>query len=231
MKERPILFSGPMVKAILDGRKTMTRRVVKPQPGDPPSIGAYFDAYNGGPQWNWWTNDNRLHNDVPIIICPYGQPGDRLWVRETWKYAGWTEDGEPWIQYATDESKRLIRDVPYDWQDRIGGIWAALSAPENYMVDNTAADRRWRSPRFMPRWASRLTLEIVSVRVERVQEISEEDAGAEGLQDWYGNRSPYCTNKDRFVDLRDSINSKRGHSWDSNPWVWLIEFRPNSGAR
>ena len=160
MKERPIIFSGPSVRAILDGRKTQTRRIVKA----PKGMSAEFAGVD--------------------FACPYGCPGDRLWVRETHSFYD-RECRKPYYQADID-----------DWEP--GG---------------------WRSPIFMPRWASRITLEITDVRVQRVQEITEAEAKAEGV---------HCavngSNRLAFATLWDSVNAKRGFSWADNLWVWAITF-------
>lgn len=222
MKERPIIFNGAMVRAILAGTKTQTRRIVKPQPLDgQPELAAHL-ARRG--HFEWFTTAR----EGTSWRCPYGVPGDRLWVRETWRYADWTEDGDPWIRYKADEDVRLVDSVSEEWSERLTEIWAGLSVGENFNIDNRAADRRWRSARFMPRWASRLTLEITDVRAQRLQEISEEDARAEG--------APQCSRRvvgfDEgcpsyvcgFKQIWSSINAKRA-PWASNPWVWAISFR------
>ena len=233
MKERPILFNDEMVRAILDGRKTQTRRVVK--------LNAAGRASEIGSHRNW-----HLEDPDAVSACPYGQPGDRLWVREAWKYADWTEQGEPFIQYRADGAE-LIGDFPEEWADRLSDEWALLSEPANYQIDNRAADRRWRPSIHMPRWASRIDLEVVSVRVERVQEISHTDCMAEGVRIYtfeatgdhprmYGfitdadgpdehGTAPHHSSKDAYAKLWDSINAKRGYSWESNPWVWVVEFK------
>lgn len=219
MSERPILFNGEMVRAILDGRKTQTRRVVKPQPIQP-CDGAYFDKYNKGPQWNWWTKDNKQCLDQ-IIKCPFGKPGDRLWVRETWGINhlehGWSKqvsklnpkDLEGYILYRADG----------DWEDQF---------------EQTDGDcPPWRPSIHMPRWASRITLEIKNVRVERLQDISEGDAKAEGCSkscypEEYesdhetGYFSPKSYGSD-FNYIWDSVYGKE--SWEANPWVWVVEFQ------
>jgi hypothetical protein len=188
MKEHPILFSGPMVQAIIEGRKTMTRRVVK----YPTKDGEYgWHPTLGGMQY--------LPGGSTRPFCPYGQPGDRLWVRET--FANINKPGiKPEYIYRADP-------VEIDEYENDGG--------------------KWKPSIHMPRQASRLTLEIVSVRVERLQDISEEYAKSEGVtrlrlsetlnipRSWVG----------AFADFWDSINSKRGYSWGSNPWVWVIEFK------
>lgn len=190
-KERPILFSGPMVRALLDGRKTQTRRVVKPQPPE----GVCRCPYAGG-----WAHE---HADgacsCRLIRCPYGWIGDRLWVREAWG---------------------LMDTQPSDGPDR---------ATLGYRADGDAAapngrHQLWRPSIHMPRWASRITLEITDVRVERLQDISEDDAWAEGFPDPEGANREY---PDRarywFRNLWGEINGKG--SWDMNPWVWALTFR------
>ena len=183
MTERPILFSGAMVSAILQGKKQQTRRVVKPQPpkhaGDGYPRNRVFcrlaDSeedilYAYGPDnWN--------------VRCPYGVPGDRLYVREAWQYANWTEDGYPFVGYRADNAKLLIDSgIPEEWSERLMDAWAELSKPKNYDIDKRAADRRWRPGIHMPRWACRLVLEVTAVRVERLQQISVADAIAEGVK-------------------------------------------------
>jgi len=215
-RERPILFSAPMVCAILDGRKTQTRRLVR----NPARLDGLMLA-GEEPEWS-----------------PYGRLGDRLWVRETWRYADWTDDGMPYIEYAADNARRLVEDVPEDWADRVEAVWARLSEPENYGIDGKAADRKWRPSIFLPRWASRLTLEVTEVRVQQLQEISEEDAIAEGVttrceersNDYHGDQTDHLTHAtgachvEAFAHLWDDINGKRA-PWSSNPWVWAITFR------
>lgn len=214
MKERPILFSAPMVRAILDGRKTQTRRTVKPQP-DGRHCRVDFEhgflkesSMLGG----CWSVSRKQ-------LCPYGKPGDRLWVRETWKYLDWTEDGCPYIAYKADGTDTLRPVNDERWIERVEDVWADLSSSENYSVDNCASDRRWRPSIHMPRWASRITIEITGIRVERLHAIRAEDALAEGVE-WDGM---YEHPRDNFISLWESIN---GHgSWDANPWVWVVEFK------
>lgn len=185
MKERPILFSGPMVRALLEGRKTQTRRVVKYKNiRQTPPMGKMF---SGG-----FEGDS---------ICPYGQPGDRLYVRETWKQAFPVTDYSYGVIYAADK-------------------WQSLGMAE-YCGG-------WKPSIHMPRWASRITLEIVSVRVERVLNISEADARAEGVEpeiDGWNLKGEVYAYWKGFAILWDSINKKRGFGWEKNPWVWIIEFK------
>jgi hypothetical protein len=216
VKERPILFQGAMVRALLAGTKTQTRRLVK------------YPAAEGTRGWHPIpTGFKFLPGGSARPVCPYGQPGDRLVVRETWQYADWTEDGYPFIRYRADDAKVLHERIPSDeWGEKLQDIWASLSAPENYAIDNTAADRRWRPAIHMPRWACRLVLEVTGVRVERLQDISDPDALAEG-----------CSTKDMrdgdrlasvYARLWESINGSG--SWGANPWVWVIEFKRKVAA-
>lgn len=235
MKEHPILFGGPMVRAILDGRKTQTRRVLKDAPPRTTQWlnGLERDAYR------WWpANGSDYTGDS--VMCPYGAPGDRLWVRETWCYAGWTDDGLPWIRYAADGACILCERVTPEWAERVGDHWADLSSAENVAVDGLAADRKWRPSIFLPRWASRLTLAVTAVRVERLQAISEVDAQAEGVDRYagacdhprFGCDEIDClgqTHRASFAALWDAINVDRA-AWARNPWVWVIEFKRIGGA-
>jgi hypothetical protein len=215
MRERPILFSGAMVRAILDGTKTQTRRVVKQRDIDVEDGAAFFPCYvTGEPE------------SIPVP-CPFGQPGDRLWVRETWQFADWTEEGEPYIRYQADKAKigYFGNDVPDG--EALVETWETLSRTENYAIDNKAADRRWRPSIHMPRWASRITLEVTGVRVERLQDITQADAEAEGIA--FMREIPDVDEKltatQLYAALWNSINEKRGLGWDANPWVWVVEFR------
>ena len=197
VKERPILFGAPMVCAILEDKKTQTRRVVNPQPWLEPDGELGWSSGGGYVEWNNGRED----------LSPY-EVGTRLWVRETW--------------------------CPLDAPDH----FADPSKPKDFMIygrRNGAAYRaecndaegercrkelgyRWRPSIFMPRWASRITLEITEVRVQRVQEISPDDIVAEGI--------PKHLNADtEYIRLWDFLNAKRGLGWDKNPWVWAIAFR------
>lgn len=223
MSERPILFSAPMARAILDGHKTQTRRVVK--------VGDTIEERDDGTRWPYFTTWTHGDDGSPWASCPYGEPGDRLWVRETWRYADWTEDGQPWIRYAADDARRLCERVSSEWAARVADIWAELSSAENVAVDGRAADRKWRPSIFLPRWASRITLAVTAVRVERLQEIRELDALGEGVEGkrvtsvLNGVRGEYVVGsaRDAYAALWDTINGDRA-PWASNPWVWVVEF-------
>lgn len=225
MKTRPILFSAPMVRAILDGSKTQTRRVVKPQPPDnhePPyqrSDGEWVTTLNEPP-----------HTLLDFKMrCPYGQPVDRLWVRETF-YVDTMPDGRlpggPVILDDWGGAPLDMRDVYY----RADGE-CCDQIPECSCAE--VGRPNWRPSIFMPRWASRLTLDVLEVRVERVQDISEEDARAEGvtLESVNGtlNGEPAkiqpFTHRSSFGFLWNTLNAKRGYSWESNPFVWVVVFQ------
>lgn len=200
MKERPILFSAPMVRAILDGRKTQTRRVLKPQPNMEP-----FGDHNGA--LLCWKNMIMSNSrDLIIAECPYGQPGDRLWVREN------LEASQHGLHYAADNTP-----VIHELADALN---------EKYASDYYIVECRTIPSIHMPRWASRITLEIVSVRVERLNKISGMDARREGIsipahlpED--GADLDYCRRE--FPKLWESINGDG--SWNQNPWVWVVEFK------
>jgi hypothetical protein len=223
MKERPILFKGPMVKAILDGTKTQTRRVVKPQPPDDATdvfvwlAGERKPGLTYAPEGCWYDVEagRRFHKP-----CPYGQPGDHLWVRETHYLRGrWIKNGR------TKTGRQRWRFRPAK-----GRAVRYVEAPPKRLGRKRGArkDQWWKRPSiFMPRWASRITLEVTGLRVERVQEITPAAAKAEGadpylLHPWGANRIGYVA---AFVNLWDSINAKRGYGWDVNPWVWVVEFK------
>jgi len=233
VRERPILFSDPMIRAINDGRKMQTRRPIVPQP---PSIEAvkalsgidygWIAPRKADEPWRvsgpvWAVRD--LMGQEPELRCPYGRPGDRLWVREAWAveagldrsrgFSGWP------VWYRADGAYRWLGN---------GGV--------GFHTGNSRG--RWRPSIHMPRWASRITLEITDVRVERVQEIGDlsdrawHDLNAEGWDTRSTNRvlPVGCINEryeaaEWFRALWDQINGPRGYGWDANPWVWVIEFQ------
>ena len=219
-RERPITFSGPEVVAILDGRKTQTRRVITTPIW-------HVDRELDDDGWPVF-EDPDMPSTWLRLPCPHGAVGDRLWVREAWKYYGWTEDGEPFIQYRADD--RIEKRFPVeDWIERIDCIWASLSRPENYDIDRAARDRAWRSSIHMPRWASRILLEISEVRVQRLQEISCADAIAEGVRPAANSLTIDCDTPDprkEFSNIWDSVNGKRPNTaWANNSFCWATTFR------
>lgn len=166
MSDKPILFSGPMVRAILEGRKTQTRRIIKTQPDK-----IWVD---GRPWWNI--------GGLRWPKCPYGQTGEALWVRENCQYGNQLEGCNETVLYAADYDREVC--------------W------------------RWRPSIHMHRWASRITLEIKDIRVERLHDISEDDARAEGMN----TNNPSLD----FDGLWTKINGSK--SWNENPWVWVVSF-------
>ncbi|MEZ2793178.1 hypothetical protein [Proteus terrae] len=199
MKERGIIFNAEMVRAILDGRKTQTRRVMNNQPctlsGE--TISVQQDDFNFR-----WAGD--LHNDTSgWFHCPLGKIGERLWVRETWR--------------------------KFDFSDECGCSEYPCGCPENgaiiYRATQDGGESKWRPSIHMPRRYSRITLEITDVRVERLNDISNDDAKSEGC--WYGRGGGVpdkaLTPSDQFPTLWEEIYGDG--SWSSNPWVWVIEFK------
>jgi hypothetical protein len=233
VKERPILFSVPMVRALLEGRKTQTRRAIKTfRCGGLDncvrlSTGGYAELQDEGLGYHpvgteWKLAPSERINDW----CPYGSPGERLWVRET--YAIMSTDG-----HTASVAYRERMPAGKTLADTDGGLdLIELSTDELIWADAHIDGERWRPSIFMPRWASRITLEITEVRVQRLQEITEDDAKAEGAE-WYGfaDLKPNGDLRDGesvayragFHDLWQSINGEE--SWKSNPWVWAITFK------
>jgi hypothetical protein len=196
MTERPILFSGEMVRAVLDGRKTQTRRVIKLQTGDTFDERALAGAIQ---EWRPALDGTRV---AALVRCPYGVPGDHLWVRERQEVTNImrNEDGRPiavQVRYRADDCESAFIGYP----ERLKG---------DPVVGKCLSYGGYRE-------SSRIHLEVTSVRVERVQDISNEDCLAEGV-------SP-CIHEPAFADLWDSINAKRGYGWEVNPWVWVVEFK------
>lgn len=236
MKERPILFNAPMVRAIIDGRKTQTRRIMKPQPEPIP-------ADYPGPAGHWWpskAHQSMLHIETEMqdyngpwkglagSACPYGGEGDQLWVRETHAvvrigvetFPGVKERHYAGIAYKADDGREEVDITPSQYKE--------LDAKES---------KGWKPSIHMPRYASRIQLEITNIRVERLQDISEVDALAEGIQaysdgtyrdynvpdDMVFDHNTFASPVDSYRTLWDTINGPG--SWEANPWVWVIEFR------
>ena len=235
MKETGIIMSGDHPVKCRDGTKTLTRRLwglkeINKSPEE------WCISGHVGAEWGF---GNLYGEDDLIIKCPYGQVGDNLWVRETWAELGWHENAEDIIHSIRDD-KGGLRDIIYfeecpdfKWLDDDGGsAFRKDGFPKSC----------WKPSIFMPRWASRITLEITEIKVERLQEITEEDALAEGIiisqGTWQrierdadtqrlklvGEPQPY-TARYHFEALWDSLNAKRGYGWEVNPWVWVVSFK------
>lgn len=200
IKEKPIIFSAESISAVLSGRKSQTRRVVKPQPVQTPddAKNGYADGYSWGEGKKFvWSKYESLLTDAMARRCPYGAVGDRLWVKEAYFYAtGSVDDGPDLIHYKADASPEL------------------LEVAESHKL--------WNSPLFMPRVASRITLELTEVRVERLQSMTEGDAVAEGYM--YAGHGDDWLRADSYRTAWQKLNEKRGFPWESNPWVWKLSF-------
>ncbi|MCS6630614.1 hypothetical protein A9X63_18570 [Klebsiella pneumoniae] len=243
MKERGMIFNADMVRAILDGRKTQTRRIMKPQPEPCPRGGHWWpsnmfktmlhveeEMQNGKGGWGGLVGD----------ACPFGDVGDRIWVRETWATLG-NEDGccvdwEGNLCKGDERSSARIYRASCEQRPGDYGLW---SIPDDaYWKPHTKEHKfegAWRPSIHMPRWASRILLEITNIGVQRIHSISQNDAAREGLM-----RLPatgrYCINhgdqyfggashdaREVFSWLWQSIYGEE--SWEANPWVWVIEFK------
>ena len=214
MKERPILFSAPMVRAVLKGSKTQTRRVVKPQPPAGHNWAGWcvcstYRADEGKATWAAGSMPRLL--DAHRVPCPYGMPGDRLWVREAWRAL-----------------RRFDSMPPLDIEWRSMVAYEADTPTGDYRQAPHGRMGKLRPPIHMPRWASRITLEVTGVRVERLQDISSEDSLAEGIYPTSTGLYPGSP-RAAYRNLWEEINGPG--SWDTNPWVWVVEFRRLDVAR
>lgn len=204
MTDRPILFSGPMVRALLAGTKTQTRRIIKAGRRVPEFCGGRYDDRNDPSCWGWedcelgeWITLDQWNqwNFVPCRI------GDRLYVREAWRT--WES-----VDHMSPRDLTRVETIQYE-ADGLTDNCMTMSRPG-----------RFRQGMHMPRWASRLTLTVTDVRVQRVQEISVDDAIAEGRP----KGGEFLSARSWFRDLWDSLNGPRGYGWDANPWVAAYTF-------
>jgi hypothetical protein len=226
MKERPILMSAPMVRALLREKdpKTQTRRMAK--------LNAAGRVYRGGRNW---------HVDDPNAIeaCPYGVPGERLWVKEAWRVVGWNEGCSLLIEYADGARREETASdwdadlgIYVDWRERMlmqcsedcEKAGCAIGEDDCYVLPDGKPVTRWRPSIHMPRWASRIALEVVSRRLEPLHNISEADVLAEGVAGRFGTDEvegdpAICV----FEELWDSINGDGAFA--ANPRVWVMEFK------
>jgi hypothetical protein len=246
VKERPILFSAPMVRAILEGRKTVTRRAVKPlQQPELMEDGTWFAVAQSHRRYGFGVSGPDARSCAEALAasqcCPYGKPGDRLWVRETWYCDHSDVQRGPYLQPADM--------VDLDQAREDGDLVYAADGLTPYEQEQPT----WKPSIHTPRWVSRILLEITAVRVERLQDISDEQAQAEGIipvpkttedshQFWrnyhLSGDGTFCvrTPKESFKSLwchvaggsfpKDEAAYKASpHSWDANPWVWVVEFK------
>lgn len=248
MKERPILFSGPMVRAILEGRKTQTRRVLnlpagwslESRDGDPYTLGSITSSHPKKGKFGAFIRQ-KIHPSsskfmTDLVVCPYGKPGDRLWVRESWHIEARRQSESHLnmtVAYKPCSPRAVENGWPQDSKDFDLPVETPIPSPNVPAFGKNGI--RWRPSIHMPRWASRITLEITDIRVERLNEISEVDAKAEGIQEYKGplrwmryidavtNEAAHNSARDAFVSLWESING--AGSWAANPWVWVIEFK------
>jgi hypothetical protein len=259
MKQRPILFSTPMVKAILSGDKTQTRREVKPQPpinciDDEPCIQydrgvsrGSFECPELYAEWecNFLPGESSVESHV--VFCPYGKPGDVLWVRESYRIVGWNLDDSEMIVEFKDGARKTI-ELDDDQQEKLISYIermeskGVIQVPDDYDVEKDGdewdyefiKEFPWKPSIHMPKAVCRTYLQISGIRAERLQYISEEDAISEGVQEIHP--APFVIRWENYLikdslwdcaigsfhSLWESINGKQ--SWDSNPWVWVVEF-------
>ena len=243
-------MTAESVRAILEGRKTQTRRVVRfPDDhffkGVTGQIQQHYEFKSAYPMpkcgFVFWSGDpGKEFSDLAYqdsndgFYCPYGKPGDRLWVRETWRLGAWREDGRmaidyratpeitntPWVILQNDPDGEKFNRYWMQASDELEEKGIQPGVDDFYHWEPGQAPLRWHSGRFMQRSFARLILEITEIGVQRVQAISGYDACAEGIvaPDAGGPVSHYR-------DVWDRINAKRGYPWDLNPWVWVIKFK------
>ncbi|HBU2531793.1 TPA: hypothetical protein MCU09_004056 [Klebsiella pneumoniae] len=235
MKERGMIFNSEMVRAILDGRKTQTRRIMAPQPADDIERGIFPNPEAIG----WKSSLRHKHGSTTAHFCPYGKPGDLIWVRETWGVVSHELDEDGRIQpWTPDRPATAIHEMPFGNGYYSGHAIYAADGDFTWGDDDGYEDGRscWKPSIHMPRAASRILLEITDVRVERLNAISQEDAQAEGME-LTGWRPTYSdpdsggevwTPYDNFAQLWESIYGEE--SWKANSWVWVIEFKRVEGG-
>ncbi|HHR1258756.1 TPA: hypothetical protein ACS3BS_000983 [Klebsiella michiganensis] len=206
MKERGMIFNGEMVRALLDGRKTQTRRPIKWKQTRFTEIGERED----GSKWPW--SEDAEHACDFWHPCPFGAVGDRIWVREAFRVHSRATDVATLVYKASERNS---------WTEQTHRVPVAV-------CNKPATPEKWTPSLHMPRWASRILLEITDVRVERLSSISEEDAGREGYP---ADPSPYGGRMDKwlwFRQLWDGIYPEQ--RFKHNPWVWVIEFKRVEGG-
>lgn len=234
MTERGMIFNGEMVRAILDGRKTQTRRIMEPQPADDIERGIFPNPEVIG----WKSSRRHKHGSTTAHFCHYGKPGDRIWVRETWGVVShaFSDDGLM-IDWVPDRPATAIHEMPFGSGYYSGHAIYAADGDFTWGDDDGYEDGRscWKPSIHMPRAASRILLEITNVRVERLNAISQADAIAEGAPP--SHPSIDCVSQEYgFPDFsRSWFGQTWQHiygeeSWNANPWVWVISFERIEGG-
>ena len=247
MKETPILYKPRSVRTTLDGIKTQTRRIMNPQPLGS-FVGYTDDLGYPASRGNFYAGFQREGAiSAGYEKCPYGTPGDLLWVKEPWRPYAWGQDGDDWvIEYKDGQTQHIghlyeeHNDVHAEktqefWNkicDELNGKGVYPEKDSVMYPEGVHKHLSWRSPLFMPKRAARIWLRINDIRVERLQDISKEDVVREGIlrPDYeFAKRAGTYTEEKETIQLRDffadlwvSINGQK--SWDTNPWVWVIEF-------
>jgi len=233
MRERPIIFNAEMVRAVLDGRKTQTRRIMKVQPESNQfglrRIIASAERSDTGKYH--WTESNATGNHIRSapFSCPFGAVGDRLWVKETWSVVSHAFDDDGlMIDYVPDRPAKAVHEKPFGRGYYSGHAIYAADGGFTWGDDDGCVDGRscWKPSIHMPRWASRITLEMNGVRVERLNSMTEKDALAEGCLGGHDSIPGYqysATPHEHFHHVWQSIYG--ADSWQANPWVWVVEFK------
>ncbi|MFJ1276725.1 hypothetical protein ACF0C0_33210 [Pseudomonas aeruginosa] len=224
-RERPILFNEQMVRAILEGRKTVTRRAVKglqipTEDKTTPHEGLRWSALGQrhlryGFNVFGSTEEECAHELARCGVCPFGKPGDRLWVREDWTI-------DLLAAYSTEKGYDSEYEVRYRADDAAREIHVAPGEPDPYLALYDQQRGDWRPSIHMPRWASRILLEITAVRVERLQDITPNQCIAEGA--WREKDKELGRGQEAIAAFADLWRSTGG-DWDANPWVWVVEFK------
>lgn len=220
MKETGLMFKAPLVRAILSGQKTQTRRILNPQPAE-------NHPHDGGTKW---VLERGRHTPVGSVghlslqdkmgrDCPMGQTGDRIYVRETWQ--GPLMSSKEWEEHYFSDTD----DLPVHFRTPAHCQYAADGGPPpEFMTMDDEIVSRWKPSIHMPKWAARIWLEITGVRVQRLQSITEADCIAEGTTGGHGAIPGYAYNATPLEHFRH-IWKSTGGDWDSNPWVWTIDFK------
>lgn len=218
MKCRPAIFSSDSINAILQRHKTKTRRVIIPQPYDwcKQVLPAPVEDYGKEGEWIQSTGANDHYKLLGLgTKCPYGAVGDKLWVREAFCIE--IVDGVPRIAWKADKCASYLMNKIEETK---------VIGEKFYLPSDYQPKEKWKSPRFMPRWACRITLKVTEVRAERLFDITNADIRAEGITAHHPVRrsDQIPTSRSAFARHWDTLNKPRGFGWDANPWVWVVSF-------